>query len=152
MHKIKSKTGLPFEILKYMPFVRLHNKSHKSLLIVEDDFNIREALRMLLELEGYLVFTASSGAEALAKLRSLKPENKPCLILCDLMMPGMSGAEFANLMDEDLTLIGIPIAIMTASIEEVPGRRVIRKPFSIDLIIRLAHEACEKNLELLSRK
>jgi len=129
-----------------MPFERLHNHSHKSILIVEDDVSIRDVLKMVLEMDGYLVYIASNGEEALAKLRALKENAKPCLILTDLMMPKMDGWQFIRATEINHTLVGIPIVVISAeNHHELPKNRVfVRKPFSIDAIIKLAHDACHK--------
>jgi CheY-like chemotaxis protein len=60
-------------------------------MIVDDDDDIRMALRIVLETFGYCVTTASDGAEALDKLEA---GERPCLIILDLMMPGMDGQQF----------------------------------------------------------
>jgi len=59
-------------------------------------------------------------------------------------MPGMSGIDLANYIKHRNTLVSIPVAIMTASEKDFPENYVIRKPFSVDAIIRLAHDACDK--------
>ena len=58
-----------------------------SVLVVEDDKNIRDLLQMYLEKEGYAVTAAADGGEALVKFRSIKPD----LGLLDVMMPVMDG-------------------------------------------------------------
>ena len=58
-----------------------------SVLVVEDDKNIQELLRLYLEKEGYAVTTASDGGQGLSKFRAIKPD----LVLLDVMMPVMDG-------------------------------------------------------------
>ena len=58
-----------------------------SVLVVEDDRNIAELLRMYLEKEGYAVTVADDGGQGLAKFRAIKPD----LVLLDVMMPVMDG-------------------------------------------------------------
>jgi len=58
-----------------------------SVLVVEDDQNIRDLLQMYLEKEGYSVTVASDGGQGLTKFRSIKPD----LVLLDIMMPVMDG-------------------------------------------------------------
>src|SRR4051812_46327475 len=69
-----------------------------KILIVEDDVDIRDSLRQLLEDEGFSVLTAGNGREGLERLKSM---SQPCLILLDLLMPVMDGREF---LDEFLRL------------------------------------------------
>ncbi len=58
-----------------------------SVLVVEDDRNIRELLQMYLEKEGYAVTVAADGEQGLSKFRAIGPD----LVLLDLMMPGLDG-------------------------------------------------------------
>ena len=67
-------------------------EAHHTLLVVDDDMDIRDALQDALELEGYAVQLAADGLEALERLRSSEP--RPQLILLDLMMPRMDGVAF----------------------------------------------------------
>ncbi len=61
-----------------------------NILIVEDDKDLNNAYSIILENEGYSVESAYDGKEALAKLKTFKPQ----LILLDLLMPIMGGLEF----------------------------------------------------------
>src|SRR5438045_706727 len=65
------------------------------VLIIDDDFGIRESLAELLAEEGYLPAAAANGRDALAKLDEDGPW--PCLIVLDLMMPVMNGESFREL-------------------------------------------------------
>ena len=65
------------------------NKTSDSVLIIEDDQDLREGLRHNLELEGYKVETAASGPEGLEKATS----RDFSLVLLDLMLPGLPGLE-----------------------------------------------------------
>jgi CheY-like chemotaxis protein len=104
-----------------------------SILIVEDDADIRETLGDALELEGYDVVTAENGFDALCLLRS---GLKPGLILLDLVMPIMSGWQFRQVQLADPSLAGIPVVVVSAS---APGDarpdRHLRKPFGIDELL-----------------
>jgi len=85
----------------------------RSILVVDDDASIREALSDLLGDEGYRVTTATNGAEALTLLR--RPELlRPCVILLDLMMPVMNGQEFYAEQQRDPALARIPIVVISA--------------------------------------
>ena len=61
----------------------------KTILIVEDDGNIRELLRLYLTQEGYNIETAQDGAEGLRAFKRIHPD----LVLLDLMMPVMDGTQ-----------------------------------------------------------
>ena len=63
------------------------------ILVVEDDPEVRSAIRMVLEAEAYEVAESGDGADALVKLRATP---QPSLILLDLMMPGMNGWQFMD--------------------------------------------------------
>jgi signal transduction histidine kinase/ActR/RegA family two-component response regulator len=82
-----------------------------SVLIVEDDDDIRLALADLLERRGYEVSTAANGADAFALLRA---GQRPSLILLDLMMPVMDGEGFCDLLRDDPVLAEIPVLIVSA--------------------------------------
>ena len=83
-----------------------------TVLVIDDDDDVREGLQSFLEAEGHATEGASNGREALSLLRDQpKP---PSLILLDLMMPVMSGWEVLVELDVDPRLREIPVAIMSA--------------------------------------
>ena len=106
------------------------------ILVVEDDPTIRMAVAEALEDMGYLVETASNGAEALAKVR----DDGFAAIVLDLMMPVMSGWEFLDACGDELLAAGIPVAVATAA--HAPGAvasrpavsAVLSKPFDLDVL------------------
>jgi CheY-like chemotaxis protein len=107
-----------------------------TVLVVDDDDDIRDTLRLALELHGYAVLMATDGKEALELLRT-RP--RPGLILLDLMMPVLDGWEFVKELDRDPKIADIPIVVITAYAD--PARPVprslttIEKPLDlIDLI------------------
>ena len=93
-----------------------------SVLIVDDDSDIREGLEMLLESEGYGVYTAKNGRDALEQLASIPDLG---LILLDLDMPVMGGREFLRTRREQGLETDRPVVIFAASnardIDEVAG-------------------------------
>jgi CheY-like chemotaxis protein len=106
------------------------------ILVVEDDASIRTTVAEALEDMGYLVETASNGAEALAKVR----EDGFAAIVLDLMMPVMTGWEFLDACGEDLLAEQIPVAVVSAAY--APGAvasrpavsAVLSKPFDLDVL------------------
>jgi CheY-like chemotaxis protein len=86
-----------------------------TVLIVEDDHDLREVIAEILTEERFGVLQATHGAEALAILRS-SPE-LPAVILLDLMMPVMSGMQFRDIQRADPRLAAIPTVVMSAVTE-----------------------------------
>src|SRR4051794_35889063 len=82
-----------------------------SILIVEDEHDIRAVLTEILEDEGYTVTSVPNGLEALMFLH----EHRPQLILLDLGMPVMTGWEFREQQRRDPTLASIPVIVMSAT-------------------------------------
>ena len=89
----------------------MSGQSAPNILIVEDEFLIRDALTEFLEEEGYIVAGAANGQEALNFLRK---GTRPDLILLDLMMPVMSGTQFLVEQQQDLALAAIPVVLLSA--------------------------------------
>ncbi|MGD0676857.1 MAG: response regulator [Polyangiaceae bacterium] len=110
--------------------------SCRSLLVVEDDADIREALDGLLSTEGFSVTGCSNGREALDWLRS---SPKPDLILLDLMMPVMDGWQFRVAQKEDPALATIPILALsadsTAKAAAIDAEAYLKKPVEYDTLI-----------------
>jgi CheY-like chemotaxis protein len=84
----------------------------KTVLVVDDDDDLREMVAEMLELEGFDVRAARNGREALDFLRS---NPAPSVIVLDLMMPIMNGQEFRTEQLRDETLARIPVVLLTAA-------------------------------------
>jgi Response regulator containing a CheY-like receiver domain and an HTH DNA-binding domain len=82
----------------------------KTILIIEDQPDMRENIATILEMENYAVLTANDGEQGLAMAR----EEKPDLVLCDVMMPKMDGHEVLRQLREDRTIAGTPFIFLTA--------------------------------------
>jgi CheY-like chemotaxis protein len=112
-----------------------------TILLVEDNDDIREMMGVALQLNGHEVWPASNGQAALEILRNRRP---PSLILLDLMMPVMNGWEFRIALDADPLLSNIPVVVVSALGSELAGllsnAEVVPKPVDID---RLLHVVCE---------
>src|SRR4051812_23576179 len=91
----------------------------RSVLVVEDDRDIREALSDLLEMEGFKVYTAGNGKEALSVLKEI---SSPCVVLLDLFMPVMSGFEFLTAQSHDHIIATIPVIIVSAVADDPKAR------------------------------
>lgn len=82
------------------------------ILVIDDDELSRELLTLLLEVEGFTVFSAASGTEGLARLDEMDPQ--PEVVLSDLQMPGISGTALANAMKAALRTV-VPVIAMSGS-------------------------------------
>src|SRR5438045_9066037 len=116
--------------------------TRKSVLIVDDDLDIREVLSEALADRGFDVATAANGLEALGKLRELSV--RPSVILLDLMMPIMDGYGFLEHRRLDPMLAAIPLAIVTAGHGVDPERLgdrlpIVRKPFDVPRLVGILH-------------
>jgi CheY-like chemotaxis protein len=83
----------------------------KSILIVDDDVDVREMLSQFFSIEGYAVATARNGQDALEQLRKGQQAD---LILLDLMMPVMDGWQFRVEQQRDPTIAAIPVVVLSA--------------------------------------
>lgn len=107
----------------------------KTLLVVEDDVDIRESLVEFLSDEGYSVFSSRNGKEALESLPSIP---RPSLILLDLHMPEMTGRELVERLRADVRYDSIPVAILTAANDKQIPENVdgfIKKPLDLDHLL-----------------
>ena len=87
-------------------------RSEITVLVVDDDEDIRFAMSDTLEAEGFRVVLARDGLDALATLRA--GNGHPNLILLDLMMPNMDGWGFRAAQQQDPSLAQIPVVIVSA--------------------------------------
>ena len=92
-----------------MSTLSLLKKRSLTVLIVEDDDELREILQAEFELDGLTVLTATNGSEAVTKVRELKPD----LVLMDVLMPTMNGIEATKLIKSDKKTRHIPIIMLT---------------------------------------
>jgi CheY-like chemotaxis protein len=113
-----------------------------TVLLVDDEYSIVEALTELLLWRGHRVLSASDGQEALQSIRAQRPD----VIVTDMMMPRMDGLQLIRSLWSDAALSGIPLVLMTAAPASVPPEiasrvTLVRKPFELDLLLRTLHRA-----------
>jgi CheY-like chemotaxis protein len=114
--------------------------SAKTVLVVDDDFDVRNVMTILLRAEGYEVVTATNGQEALECLRR---GTWPDLILLDLMMPVMDGWRFLQIQQQDPTLAHMPVIVITAARNRAPpGIPCFEKPVSFDRLMETIRKYC----------
>jgi CheY-like chemotaxis protein len=104
-----------------------------SVLIVDDDSEVRTMLAELLVARGLDVEVAANGAEAIELLEN---GQRPYAVLLDLLMPGIVGHSVIEYMQHDASLASIPVAIMSGTPELAPpGYETFRKPFKLKSVL-----------------
>ena len=81
-----------------------------KILVVDDEEDVQQLARIILESEGYMVLTASSGEETL----NILSHSKPDLVLLDVVLPGISGLDICRQMKRDKNMRDIPVIMFTA--------------------------------------
>src|ERR1700709_397612 len=128
--------------------------ARKSILLVEDEENLHDALRLNLELENYQVTSAYDGNEA---LKAISDEYFDLVIL-DVMLPGIDGINIA----ESIRIRQNPVPILILSARNTSADRVLglkkgaddylNKPFNLEELLLRVHKLIEKNEKLLDRE
>ncbi|MFQ5603163.1 MAG: PAS domain S-box protein [bacterium] len=152
--KKRAVLDLPlFFNIKKLASKRLLNFSGKSddasqtmprVLIVDDDLDTQYAIKYILDVQGYRVYFANEGQDAIRQAEAIKPD----LILMDIMMPGMDGYEATRRLKADENFKNIPIIAMTAKAMKGDREKVllagcddyIAKPFMIKDILSLVEK------------
>ena len=112
----------------------------KRVLVVDDDPTIRNLVAEVLRDEGYDTVSACNGAEALAEVRSRRPD----AVFLDLMMPVMDGREFLRAIRALPNLIDLPVVVMSAAhnaadiCSRLGAQACIPKPFDMDVLVSTA--------------
>lgn len=120
----------------------------KKILIVDDEQDIVETLKFMLEAEGYECFCAYDGENGLTLAKEIIPD----LMILDVMMPKINGYKISRLLKYDTKYKDIPIIMVTARSQEedkLIGQETgvneyITKPFELDDIIKKVKEYLEK--------
>jgi CheY-like chemotaxis protein len=118
---------------------------HKTVLLVEDDPDIREGMADVLRDAGRSVVEAQDGREAFAKLNLL---GRPCLILLDLLMPRMDGYESLEQLKQRPDAPQFPVLVLSAhanadAVQHYPGViGTLRKPFQVKTLLSWVEALC----------
>jgi two-component system, OmpR family, alkaline phosphatase synthesis response regulator PhoP len=131
----------------------MSEKSKASILLVEDEENLHEALKLNLELEGYSVSSAADGTEA---LRAVEQEYFD-LIIMDVMLPEVDGISVT----ETIRVQNNPVPILILSAKNTSADRVLglkkgaddylTKPFNLEELLLRVQKLIEKNKKLLDK-
>ena len=118
------------------------NASKKTVLLIEDNQDIRESTAEILELAGFTVCTAENGKKGVELAQSRTPD----IILCDIMMPELDGYGVLYLLSKNANTADIPFIFLTAKAERTDMRKgmemgaddYLTKPFKVaELLARL---------------
>ena len=121
------------------------------VLLVEDDDDTREVLRLILELDGMCVTPAQDGLDALVRIEELRGRDPgaPYAIVLDYMMPRFSGAQFRERQLANPAIAGVPV-ILVSAVSDLPSHAtalhpfaVLQKPIDPDELTTVVREACE---------
>ena len=118
----------------------------RTILVVDDDAAVLDAIADVIRDEGYRVDTANNGTSALKYLDSHSPQ----LIYLDLMMPGMNGWQVVEEIRKRYPQSAIPIVLLSAvnrlseEAERLHIKHFLRKPFHLVDVTRLADQLCHR--------
>jgi len=113
-----------------------------TILLVDDDEDIREIISLILEGEGYTTKGAADGRDALEFLRQ---GERPPLIILDMMMPEMNGADFLRCIKSTPELSSIPVVVMSGdtaarqTAQSLGAAGCLPKPVEIERLLEVAH-------------
>jgi CheY-like chemotaxis protein len=115
-----------------------------GILVVDDDPDIRDSMREVLEDEGYKVSCVGNGREALDHLKTASP--RPCVILLDLMMPVMDGWQFRKEQKKlEPEIANIPLVVITATGKRpvlVDAAELVMKPLDLNRLFEAVERYC----------
>lgn len=122
----------------------MENETKKKVLIVDDEIDIVETLKFILEDSGYQCYCAFDGEEGLNLAREIMPD----LMILDVMMPKINGYKISRLLKYDNKYKNIPIMMITARSqdedkligEETGVNEYITKPFELDYVVAKVNE------------
>lgn len=111
----------------------------RSVLVVDDDPSVRGLLELVLRVEGFEVRTAAEGGQALAMIA----EQRPDVLLVDVMMPGMDGRALTRQLRTDPATADLPVVICSALADDPAAWEAwasgassfVSKPFDIDRLV-----------------
>jgi CheY-like chemotaxis protein len=112
-----------------------------TVLLIEDEEELRDSMREALELKGYTVVAARDGHEALEQLDRLE---NICVVLLDLIMPRVDGWAFFAKMRERESHAAVPVIVHSSAPKKAPAgvARVLAKPLMFDQLLSTVQEFC----------
>lgn len=119
--------------------------STSTILLAEDDLDIRDLVQEVLEEEGYDVVPARTGRQAMEFL-ARDPRSPPDVVILDLMMPIVTGWQVLEAMQHDPALNKVPVVILTAASQDRPTgvAAFLRKPFQVEALLEIVQRLGRK--------
>ena len=124
---------------------------NRTVLVVEDDRDVREAIAEVLADSRYVALHAANGAEALQRLRSAPV--RPCVILLDVMMPTMDGWQFRAEQQRDPSVKDIPVVVLSAHSDageaaaKMAAAGYLTKPVALETLLGVVERFCATDKE-----
>jgi CheY-like chemotaxis protein len=121
--------------------------TNRTILVVDDDVDIRDAMCLVLQHSGYNTLSAANGEEA---LRTLGNNGGVDLILLDMMMPVMDGWGFRSSQLEGGAFAAIPVVVLTgdgrasAKAEAIGAAGYLKKPLDLDDLLAIVARHCPR--------
>ena len=115
----------------------------KKVLIIDDDEAVRQSMLDVLEIQGYRPVCAADGTEAIERLNTA--DSAPCVILLDMMMPGMNGWQFLDYQRSSEKFAHIPVIVCTAlsaTAKSIKPSAIVSKPVDRDTLLRAVRTFC----------
>jgi two-component system response regulator CpxR len=116
-----------------------------TILLAEDDLDIRDSVQDVLEEIGCDVIPARTGKQALDFL-SNDPRSPPDMVILDLMMPLVTGWQVLEAIQNDPALAKVPVLILTAATQDRPSgaAALLQKPFQIQALLETVQRLLQK--------
>jgi len=107
-----------------------------TILLAEDDQDLRDVIQQLLEADGYDVIPARTGKQALEYL-SADSHSPPDFVILDLMMPLITGWQVLKTIEHDPNLARLPVIVLTATLQDRPTgvAAFLRKPLKAEVLL-----------------
>jgi CheY-like chemotaxis protein len=113
--------------------------TNRSIIVADDDDELREILEAVLQGAGYTVFAVGDAASVLALVDQ---GVRPCLVLCDFHMPGLAVPELVSCLRADERTFAVSVAVMTGArnLSLPPSTIRLDKPFEIQALLELVQK------------
>jgi CheY-like chemotaxis protein len=117
--------------------------TRRIVVVIDDEPGLCETFQDFLDDEGYDVRVANDGARGLKTLEELLPQ-KPCIVICDVLMPELDGNALYAIVKSDRELRTIPFVFTTSDPSRAPaGELIMKKPVNFDVLLDIVRKCCD---------